>query len=220
MVSDVEDHITNMTQNSMGISACQLEISHRPPPRSCSFGQGLTGLLSDVLDSEAAIEATLQEILARYTLFVVFCLYSAVCRWQQSQQDGSKVEDVAGGVEQIDITEKMHQITQQKIAASPVIKLEKTEEEKRLKAAILNGFSAGGSGSEDESDGGGDLGPANSNAESVQKEAAENREKQAAAAAAKKDKDKQDRANQKNKEEERKKKAQEKAAKGERKSGR
>jgi len=167
--------------------------------------EGLTGLLSDVLDSEAAIEATLQEILAR---------------WQQSQQDGSKVEDVASGVEQIDITEKMHQITQQKIAASPVIKLEKTEEEKRLKAAILNGFSAGGSGSEDESDGGGDLGPANSNAESVQKEAAENREKQAAAAAAKKDKDKQDRANQKNKEEERKKKAQEKAAKGERKSGR
>ena len=55
---------------------------------------------------------------------------------------------------------------------------------------------------------------------SFAQEAVEMRERQAAAAAAKKEKDKQDRAKQKNQAEERKKKAQEKAAKGERKSGR
>ena len=46
------------------------------------------------------------------------------------------------------------------------------------------------------------------------------REKQKSAAAAKKEKDKQDRINQKSQAEERKKKAQEKSAKGERRSGR
>ena len=51
-------------------------------------------------------------------------------------------------------------------------------------------------------------------------DALELKAKDAAAAAAKKEKDKQDRLNQKNKGEERKKKAQEKAAKGERKTGR
>ena len=46
------------------------------------------------------------------------------------------------------------------------------------------------------------------------------REKQKLASAAKKEKDKQDRINQKSQAEERKKKAQEKSAKGERRSGR
>ena len=72
----------------------------------------------------------------------------------------------------MDITEKMHAITQQKIANSLVKKVEKSEEEKRLKEAILNGFANGGGDSDDgsdDNDAGGDLGPANTNAESVQK---------------------------------------------------
>ena len=185
--------------------------------------EGLTGLLSDILDNEAAIEKTLNEILLKW----------------KNCNGSDKVEDAANDVAKLDITEKMHQITQEKLANFTITKVEKTEEEKRLKEAILSGYGdvASGSSDEDEDDGKVDLGPGNSNAESVHKvvlafyemlilfslyfqESLEMREKQREAAAAKKEKDKQDRTNQKNQAEERKKKAQEKAAKGERKSGR
>ena len=168
---------------------------------------GITGLLADVLDNEDDIEKAYSDIIAQF----------------EKLNKTESVSEVSETVDKLDITEKMHAITQEKIANSLVRKVEKTEEEKRLKQAILNGFSGGGRGDDSgaESDDGGEgLGPANTNAESVQKEVQENREKQAAAAAAKKEKDKQDRLNQKNQAEERKKKAQEKAAKGERKSGR
>ena len=71
-------------------------------------------------------------------------------------------------------------------------------EQKRLKAAILQGYSKGADGSDssdEEGEGVGvsDLGPANTNAENVARENAEQRMKNAAAAQAKKDKDKQDR---------------------------
>merc|ERR1711862_1065536 len=161
---------------------------------------GLTGLLSDILDNEAAIEKALNEILLK---------------WKNCEKLSESV--VEPDADKLDITEKMHQITQEKLANFTISKVEKTEEEKRLKEAILHGYAEGGSGSSDEDEEGGplDLGPANTNAADVQKETQENREKQKEAAAAKKEKDKNDRLNQKNQAEERKKKAQEKAAKGE-----
>jgi len=167
--------------------------------------EGLTGLLSDILDNEAAIEKALNEILLK---------------WKNCEKLSENVAEP--DTAKIDITEKMHQITQEKLANFTISKVEKTEEEKRLKEQILHGYAEGGSGSSDEDDEGGpvDLGPANTNAADVQKETQENREKQKESAAAKKEKDKNDRLNQKNQAEERKKKAQEKAAKGERKSGR
>merc|ERR1712029_628582 len=163
--------------------------------------EGLTGILADCLDNQDAIDNAIGEILTN---------------WKKFSLSSKDTKNLVEEVKQLDITEKMHAITQQKIANSLVKKVEKSEEEKRLKEAILNGFANGG----DDNDAGGDLGPANTNAESVQKEAQEQKDKLAAAAAAKKEKDKQDRINQKSQAEERKKKAQEKAAKGERKSGR
>ena len=168
--------------------------------------EGITGLLADALDNEDDIETAFSDIVEHYA--------------KMSSSDNT--ETVTQQVDNLNITEKMHAITQQQIANSLIRKVEKTDEEKRIKEAILNGFAVegGDDSDEDSGDGGDGLGPANTNAENVQKEALEMREKQAAAAAAKKEKDKQDRANQKNQAEERKKKAQEKAAKGERKSGR
>merc|ERR1711915_797465 len=170
--------------------------------------EGLTGILADCLDNQAAIDNALDEI---------------ITNWKKISKSSQDTKNLVEEVKQLDITEKMHAITQQKIASSLVKKVEKSEEEKKLKEAILHGFANGRDDSDDESDdddAGGDLGPANTNAESVQKEAQEQKEKLAAQAAAKKEKDKQDRINQKSQAEDRKKKAQEKAAKGERKSGR
>merc|ERR1712198_720008 len=163
--------------------------------------EGLMGILADCLDNQDAIDNAIGEILTN---------------WKKFSLSSKDTKNLVEEVKQLDITEKMHAITQQKIANSLVKKVEKSEEEKKLKEAILNGFANGGG----DNDAGGDLGPANTNAESVQKEAQEQKDKLAAAAAAKKEKDKQDRINQKSQAEERKKKAQEKAAKGERKSGR
>jgi len=170
--------------------------------------EGITALLADVLDDEAAIEKTLNEILAK---------------WKDGTETRpASVETVTAEVSRLDITQQMHLITQEKISTFKTNKTEKTEEEKKIKAAILCGFSAGVEGSDDDEDvGKRDVGlVSNSNAESVQKESQEMREKQKEASAAKKEKDKQDRLSQKNQAEERKKKAQEKTAKGERRSGR
>jgi len=165
--------------------------------------EGITGLLSDILDDEAVIEKTLNEILTKWT----------DCK---DQSDKSSEKNVV----QLDITEKMHQITQEKLANFTINKVEKTEEEKKLKEAILHGYAETASGSSDEEDDNDDELASNTNASDVHKEQLEHREKQKEAAAAKKEKDKNDRLNQKNQAEERKKKAQEKAAKGERKAGR
>ena len=116
--------------------------------------EGITGLLADVLDDEAAIEKTLQEILVA---------------WRQGSDSGqASVETVTAEVSKLDITQQMKLITQEKIATSKINKTEKTEEEKKIKAAILSGM-AGTEGSDDE-------GPcstaglvSNSNAEAVQK---------------------------------------------------
>merc|ERR1719481_2308213 len=119
----------------------------------------------------------------------------------------------------MDITEQMQKITQEKLANFSLKKVEQLA----MKAAILQGYSEVADGDSDCESDSGDTGgglAANTNAESVAKEAAEARERQQQAAKDKKDKDKADRANQKAAQEERKKKAQEKAAKGERKSGR
>jgi len=176
--------------------------------------EGLRDILQDILQGqEDKIDETLQSLIAR---------------WEETQGEPGAdkgTEQLNKEVESLDLTEKMHQITQQKLANFSSRKVEQTEEQKAMKAAILQGYSEVPDGCSDsesgeEGDGGGGLGPANSNAESAMKEQVEQRAKQAAAAQAKKDKDKQDRANQKSQQEERKKKAQDKAAKGERKSGR
>jgi len=152
---------------------------------------------------------------------------SILAKWEESESEAGKgapdPSDLAKEVASLDLTEKMHQITQEKLANFSSRKVEQTEEQKRLKAAILQGYSEVADGSTDEEeDSGGpvDLGPANTNAADVAKENAEQKARSAEAAQAKKDKDKQDRANQKAQAEDRKKKAQEKSAKGERKSGR
>ena len=117
--------------------------------------EGITGLLADVLDDEAAIEKTLQEILVA---------------WRRGSDSGqASVETVTAEVSKLDITQQMKLITQEKIATSKINKTEKTEEEKKIKAAILSGMAGGGGDSDDE-------GPpstaglvSNSNAEAVQK---------------------------------------------------
>ena len=117
--------------------------------------EGITGLLADVLDDEAAIEKTLQEILAA---------------WRQGSDSGqTSVETVADDVSKLDITERMKLITQEKIATSKINKTEKTEEEKKIKEAILSGRAAV-EGSDDEGTACSTAGlVSNSNAENVQK---------------------------------------------------
>jgi len=169
--------------------------------------EGIEGILSDVLDDENVIKATLTQILEQW---------SKAKTAKENEEVVKKID-----LDKMDLVEKMSQITQEKLATyTPKKQEEQTEEQKRIKEAILQGYSEAPDGSETESgedDGDGDVGlTANNNAASIQQEQAEYREKQKAAAIAKKDKDKQDRANQKNQAEERKKKAQAKAAKGER----
>ena len=186
--------------------------------------EGLTGILADCLDSEEEIEAVLNDI---------------IDNWKNLSSKGGSVAEVVEEVKKLDITAKMHEITQERLANSKVKTKEMTEEEKKIKEAVLNSMKNGAKcDDEGEDEEAGDLGPANTNAAQVQQvtfsifsvltlidnfsfqDALELKAKDAAAAAAKKEKDKQDRLNQKNKGEERKKKAQEKAAKGERKTGR
>jgi len=170
--------------------------------------EGIEGILSDVLDDEVAIKATLAQILDQWS------------KAKTAEANDEVVKKI--DLNKMDLVEKMSQITQEKLATyTPKKQEEQTEEQRRIKEAILQGYSEAPDGSETESDdedrggGGGGL-MANNNAASIQAEQAEYREKQKAASIEKKEKDKQDRANQKNQAEERKKKAQAKAAKGER----
>ena len=118
--------------------------------------EGLTGILSDCLDNEDAIQQALEDIMKNWK------------KYADSNKDSS--EAVTDEIKKLDITEKMHAITQEKIANSKVRKVEKSEEQKKIKEAILLGYGNEGSeGSDDDNDEAGDLGPANTNAESVQK---------------------------------------------------
>merc|ERR1711997_352574 len=169
--------------------------------------EGIEGILSDVLDDEAVIKATLAQILDQWS------------KAKTAEANDEVVKKI--DLDKMDLVEKMSQITQEKLATyTPKKQEEQTEEQRRIKEAILQGYSEAPDGSETESDdedGGGGAGGgglmANNNAASIQAEQAEYREKQKAAAIAKREKDKQDRTNQKNQAEE---KAQAKAAKGER----
>jgi len=81
----------------------------------------------------------------------------------------------------------MHEITQERLANSKVKTKEMTEEEKKIKEAVLNSMQNGAKSDDEEEDAeAGDLGPANTNAAQVQQDALELKAKDAAAAAAKK----------------------------------
>jgi len=146
--------------------------------------EGIEGILSDVLDDENVIKATLTQILEQWS------------KAKTAKEDEKVVKKI--DLDKMDLVEKMSQITQEKLATyTPKKQEEQTEEQKRIKEAILQGYSEAPDGSETESgeddgDGGGGL-AANNNAASIQQEQAEYREKQKAAAIAKKEKDKQDR---------------------------
>jgi len=177
--------------------------------------EGLVGILSDVLDTEEKIQATLATILERWRR----------CREEEVEEE---VRRATADLGRVDLVAQMAQITQEKIATYvPPPKEEMSEEKKKIKEAILQGYSEFADGSEEESEeesgsgpgraGQGCPGPIN-NAAASHAEQVEMREKQKAASVAKKDKDKLDLANQKKGQEDRKKKAQAKAAKGERKA--
>ena len=116
--------------------------------------EGLTGILADCLDNEEAIEAVFAEIIES---------------WKKFSLKGDSVTEVAEDVQKLDITAKMHEITQERLANSKVKTKELTEEEKRVKEAVLNSMRNGGKSDDEEEDGeAGDLGPANTNAAQVQ----------------------------------------------------
>ena len=63
----------------------------------------------------------------------------------------------------------MHEITQERLANSKVKTKEMTEEEKKIKEAVLNSMQNGAKSDDEEEDAeAGDLGPANTNAAQVQ----------------------------------------------------
>merc|ERR1712080_511167 len=174
---------------------------------------GLVGILSDVLEDEEAIKETLAQILERWN--------------KETTIIDDELKKATVDVSKLDLVGKMNEITQQKIATyTPKEHKEQTEDQRRIKEAILQGYAEGSEGSDEEDEEGGDGGgggslgglAANTNAASCHAEQVEIREKQKAASAAKKEKDKLDRENQKKAQEDRKKKAQAKAAKGERKA--
>ena len=86
------------------------------------------GILSDVLDSEEAIQDTLKEILEQ---------------WRKAQATAAEdeVAKTSDKLGKIDIVEKMNMITQQKLANYvPKKQEEQTEEQKKMKEAILLGY--------------------------------------------------------------------------------
>jgi len=166
--------------------------------------EGITAILSDVLDREDLINSVLKEIQDR---------------WKKHLSKSAVVNE-APKEPKLEIDDQLHKIMEQKMSNFSVQKKEATAEEKKLKAAILAGYATvDGTDDEDEEDDDEDLG-SNANVKAVQEAQAEWKEAQKQSAMAKKEKDKQDRENQKKQAEDRKKKAQDKAAKGERRSGR
>merc|ERR1719189_2604117 len=129
--------------------------------------EGIEGILSDVLDDEAVIKATLAQILDQWS------------KAKTAEANDEVVKKI--DLDKMDLVEKMSQITQEKLATyTPKKQEEQTEEQKRIKEAILQGYSEAPDGSETESgeddgDGGGGL-TANNNAASIQQEQAEYRE--------------------------------------------
>ena len=116
--------------------------------------EGLTGILADCLDSEEAIEAVLNDI---------------IDNWKNLSSKGGSVAEVVEEVKKLDITAKMHEITQERLANSKVKTKEMTAEEKKIKEAVLNSMKNGAKcDDEGEDEEAGDLGPANTNAAQVQ----------------------------------------------------
>ena len=113
--------------------------------------------------------------------------------------EASKVDEVKDVGAELDISGKMNQIMEEKMANSSMSRVERTEEEMRIKEAILAGFSEVADGETDDSNeegGDGDLGLVDQ----------AKREEARIASQAKKEKDKQDRENQKKQGVDRKKK--------------
>ena len=116
--------------------------------------EGLTGILADCLDNEEAIEAVLNDIMDN---------------WKNLSSNGESNKEVVEEVKKLDITAKMHEITQERLANSKVKTKEMTEEEKKIKEAVLNSMQNGAKSDDEEEDAeAGDLGPANTNAAQVQ----------------------------------------------------
>ena len=116
--------------------------------------EGLTGILADCLDNEEAIEAVLNDIMDN---------------WKNLSSNGESIKEVVEEVKKLDITAKMHEITQERLANSKVKTKEMTEEEKKIKEAVLNSMQNGAKSDDEEEDAeAGDLGPANTNAAQVQ----------------------------------------------------
>ena len=108
--------------------------------------EGLSAiLLSDILDDEVVIENTMKEILLKWNNHV----------------EASKVDEVKDVGAELDISGKMNQIMEEKMANFSISRVERTEEEVRIKEAILAGFSEVADGETDDSNeegGDGDLG--------------------------------------------------------------
>ena len=105
----------------------------------------LSAILSDILDDEVVIKNTMKEILLKWS----------------NHAEASKVDEVKDVGAELDISGKMHQIMEDKMAIFSMNKVERTEEEMRIKEAILAGFSEVADGENDDSDeegGDGDLG--------------------------------------------------------------
>ena len=151
----------------------------------------LSAILSDILDDEVVIKNTMKEILLKWS----------------NHAEASKVDEVKDVGAELDISGKMHQIMEDKMAIFSMNKVERTEEEMRIKEALLVGFSEVADGENDDSDeegGDGDLGLVDQ----------AKREEAMIAPQAKKQKDKQERENQKKQGEDRKKISTGKGGKG------
>merc|ERR1711971_1458686 len=102
--------------------------------------EGIEGIHSDVLDDEVAIKATLAQILDQWS------------KAKTVEANDEVVKKIDLG--KMDLVEKMSQITQEKLATyTPKKQEEQTEEQRRIKEAILQGYSEAPDGSESESDG-------------------------------------------------------------------
>merc|ERR1712080_640804 len=87
---------------------------------------GLVGILSDVLEDEEAIKETLAQILERWN--------------KETTIIDDELKKATVDVSKLDLVGKMNEITQQKIATyTPKEHKEQTEDQRRIKEAILQG---------------------------------------------------------------------------------
>jgi len=164
--------------------------------------EGIDSILSDIITDESLIEALKKEIKTNWTKF------NNNLQEEESKKPDKPVEDLCV---------QMHRIMEEKNSTFSSNKREQTDEEKKLKAAILASYGEVEEDGDESDDNGNDedIAVAN-NAADVAKAQLEWREGQKQAAMAKREKDKSDRDTQKKTAEDRKKKAQAKTAKVER----